>query len=268
MCLFSNLFIRPSLQSIFLSISLFVNVSNSCINIFDSKICLFYLIIMFSSIHHLSIYIGYYFHKFVFLSPLPQTGYTPRKRVKRNVNTCIETLFHHSPPLAWANNKGTTLFSQEMNRMHESMKLFDSISNNKWFTDTSIILFLNKKDIFEEKIVNSPLTICFPEYIGKFVCWWPGHWSGHYTQATKHVFKRPCSPCWSARRLCVLAHLSEVMSICWSVGRSVGLSSCKPYKTAQNGRFQCLSSFPLPFTPSYDRNPIPLSTHSGIKKVH
>ncbi|XP_059680907.1 guanine nucleotide-binding protein G(o) subunit alpha isoform X3 [Gavia stellata] len=52
------------------------------------------------------------------------------------------------------------------NRMHESLKLFDSICNNKWFTDTSIILFLNKKDIFEEKIKKSPLTICFPEYTG------------------------------------------------------------------------------------------------------
>lgn len=51
--------------------------------------------------------------------------------------------------------------------MHESMKLFDSICNNKWFTDTSIILFLNKKDLFEEKIKKSPLTICYPEYTGK-----------------------------------------------------------------------------------------------------
>lgn len=55
---------------------------------------------------------------------------------------------------------------EEMNRMHESMKLFDSICNNKWFTETSIILFLNKKDLFEEKITRSPLTICFPEYGG------------------------------------------------------------------------------------------------------
>ncbi|KAB5583960.1 hypothetical protein PDJAM_G00105000 [Pangasius djambal] len=55
---------------------------------------------------------------------------------------------------------------EEMNRMHESMKLFDSICNNKWFTETSIILFLNKKDLFEEKISRSPLTICFPEYTG------------------------------------------------------------------------------------------------------
>uniref|UniRef100_A0AAV2KRT1 Guanine nucleotide-binding protein G(I) subunit alpha n=1 Tax=Knipowitschia caucasica TaxID=637954 RepID=A0AAV2KRT1_KNICA len=55
---------------------------------------------------------------------------------------------------------------EEMNRMHESMKLFDSICNNKWFTETSIILFLNKKDLFEQKIQHSPLTICFPEYNG------------------------------------------------------------------------------------------------------
>ncbi|KAL7833314.1 hypothetical protein SRHO_G00303320 [Serrasalmus rhombeus] len=31
---------------------------------------------------------------------------------------------------------------------------------------TSIILFLNKKDLFEEKITLSPLSICFPEYSG------------------------------------------------------------------------------------------------------
>ncbi|XP_045165802.1 guanine nucleotide-binding protein G(i) subunit alpha [Mercenaria mercenaria] len=55
---------------------------------------------------------------------------------------------------------------QEMNRMMESMKLFDSICNNKWFTETSIILFLNKKDLFEEKIKKSALNVCFPEYTG------------------------------------------------------------------------------------------------------
>lgn len=58
---------------------------------------------------------------------------------------------------------------EEMNRMIESMKLFDSICNSKWFVETSIILFLNKKDLFEEKIARSPLTICFPEYTGMFV---------------------------------------------------------------------------------------------------
>jgi len=51
--------------------------------------------------------------------------------------------------------------------MRESLKLFDSICNNPFFSQTSMILFLNKKDLFQEKIVNSPLTICFPEYEGK-----------------------------------------------------------------------------------------------------
>ncbi|CAH8535917.1 unnamed protein product [Dicrocoelium dendriticum] len=55
---------------------------------------------------------------------------------------------------------------QTTNRMHESLKLFESICNSQWFVETSIILFLNKKDLFMEKIKTSPLTICFPEYTG------------------------------------------------------------------------------------------------------
>ncbi len=66
-------------------------------------------------------------------------------------------------------NHVDVLFFFLQNRLHESLKLFDSICNNKWFTDTSIILFLNKKDIFEEKIKKSPLSICFPEYTGKLI---------------------------------------------------------------------------------------------------
>ena len=61
------------------------------------------------------------------------------------------------------------LFLSLQNRMQESLKLFDSICNNKWFTDTSIILFLNKKDLFEEKIKKSSLVVCFSEYTGNFI---------------------------------------------------------------------------------------------------
>lgn len=56
---------------------------------------------------------------------------------------------------------------QEINRMMESMRLFDSICNNQWFIETAIILFLNKKDLFDDKIRISPLSICFPEYRGR-----------------------------------------------------------------------------------------------------
>ena len=68
-------------------------------------------------------------------------------------------------PLGYGPGHYTVLYILQ-NRMMESMKLFDSICNNRWFEDTSIILFLNKKDLFAEKIVKSPLTIAFPEYTG------------------------------------------------------------------------------------------------------
>jgi len=54
----------------------------------------------------------------------------------------------------------------QTNRMHESLKLFKEICNSKWFTDTSMILFLNKKDLFEKKIQRIDLKVTFPEYEG------------------------------------------------------------------------------------------------------
>ncbi|KFP59006.1 Guanine nucleotide-binding protein G(t) subunit alpha-2, partial [Cathartes aura] len=54
------------------------------------------------------------------------------------------------------------------NRMHESLHLFNSICNHKFFAATSIILFLNKKDLFEEKIKKVHLSICFPDYDASF----------------------------------------------------------------------------------------------------
>ena len=69
---------------------------------------------------------------------------------------------------------------EETNRMLESLKLFESICNNPFFSMTSMILFLSNKDSFEEKIVKSPLTICFPEYKGK----------NEYEEASEYVRER------------------------------------------------------------------------------
>ena len=55
---------------------------------------------------------------------------------------------------------------ENVNRMHEAIQLFDEICNSKWFQNTSMILFLNKKDLFEEKIQSVDLAVCFPEYKG------------------------------------------------------------------------------------------------------
>lgn len=60
------------------------------------------------------------------------------------------------------------LFEDErVNRMHESILLFDSLCNSRWFINTPFILFLNKIDIFEKKILKSPLKRYFPDYNGK-----------------------------------------------------------------------------------------------------
>ncbi|XP_064595702.1 guanine nucleotide-binding protein G(o) subunit alpha-like [Liolophura sinensis] len=55
-----------------------------------------------------------------------------------------------------------------VNRLEESLKLFRSICNNRFFTETCFILFLNKVDLFRDKILHSkrPLRKYFQDYPG------------------------------------------------------------------------------------------------------
>ncbi|XP_048869153.1 guanine nucleotide binding protein (G protein) alpha v1 [Brienomyrus brachyistius] len=55
-----------------------------------------------------------------------------------------------------------------MNRLQESLKLFSSICSNVFFRSTSMMLFLNKIDLFQEKILHSGrhLRLYFPEFTG------------------------------------------------------------------------------------------------------
>ncbi|AQZ11126.1 GPA1 (YHR005C) [Zygosaccharomyces parabailii] len=60
------------------------------------------------------------------------------------------------------------LFEDErVNRMQESIMLFDTLLNSKWFRNTPFILFLNKMDIFEEKVKRMPIRKFFPNYQGR-----------------------------------------------------------------------------------------------------
>ncbi|XP_022185821.1 G protein alpha q subunit isoform X1 [Nilaparvata lugens] len=56
--------------------------------------------------------------------------------------------------------------SENENRMEESKALFKTIITYPWFQHSSVILFLNKKDLLEEKIMYSHLVDYFPEYDG------------------------------------------------------------------------------------------------------
>ena len=53
-----------------------------------------------------------------------------------------------------------------MNRLGEALNLFEQICNSKWFKQTAMILFLNKKDLFEEKLGTQPLRTFMAEYTG------------------------------------------------------------------------------------------------------
>lgn len=54
----------------------------------------------------------------------------------------------------------------QMNRMEESLNVFDEICNSEWFVNTPIILFLNKNDLLEEKIKTKDLGAYIPGYRG------------------------------------------------------------------------------------------------------
>jgi len=54
------------------------------------------------------------------------------------------------------------------NAMADSLELFSEICNLRWFIQTAMILFLNKKDLFASKIQTVPLSVCplFDDYDG------------------------------------------------------------------------------------------------------
>ena len=50
--------------------------------------------------------------------------------------------------------------------MQEALLLFESIMGLSWFKTSSIILFLNKTDLFKEKLADKPIKDYFPDYAG------------------------------------------------------------------------------------------------------
>jgi guanine nucleotide-binding protein subunit alpha len=50
------------------------------------------------------------------------------------------------------------------NQMQEALLLFESIMSLTWFKRSSIILFLNKMDLFKGKLADKPIRDYFPDY--------------------------------------------------------------------------------------------------------
>ena len=58
------------------------------------------------------------------------------------------------------------LEDEKVNRMQESVRVFSDICDCPYLLSSHFLLFLNKKDVFDEKILYSPITNCFPDYDG------------------------------------------------------------------------------------------------------
>ncbi|KAJ6608845.1 heterotrimeric G protein alpha subunit 4 [Mycena sp. CBHHK59/15] len=56
---------------------------------------------------------------------------------------------------------------RDANQMQDAMTIWDSICHSQWFKQTSIILFLNKNDLFERKIATSDIRSFFPDFDGE-----------------------------------------------------------------------------------------------------
>ncbi|KDQ53440.1 hypothetical protein JAAARDRAFT_137170 [Jaapia argillacea MUCL 33604] len=56
---------------------------------------------------------------------------------------------------------------RDANQMQDAMTIWDSICHSQWFRTTSIILFLNKNDLFIKKIEHSNIRSFFPDYEGE-----------------------------------------------------------------------------------------------------
>ncbi|ORY62715.1 G protein alpha-subunit [Leucosporidium creatinivorum] len=54
----------------------------------------------------------------------------------------------------------------DINRMNEAAGLFESISNSRWFAQSSVILFLNKTDLFKAKLITSPIYEYYSDFEG------------------------------------------------------------------------------------------------------
>ncbi|EFA85380.1 G-protein subunit alpha 12 [Heterostelium album PN500] len=54
----------------------------------------------------------------------------------------------------------------QTNRLEDSLSLFGEISNSQWFAKSAMVLFLNKTDLFKEKVKRVPLSKYSPGYTG------------------------------------------------------------------------------------------------------
>lgn len=95
---------------------------------------------------------------FCILSPFHFNSDSVRRRI--NVSK------HSAPPEGFLDAVANMPHRLYSNRIDEASTLFESVANSRWFNQSSLVLFLNKTDLFREKLRSSPLNHYMPQYIG------------------------------------------------------------------------------------------------------
>jgi hypothetical protein len=71
----------------------------------------------------------------------------------------------------------------DSNVLRESLNFFDELMQNPIFEHTPIFVCFNKRDLLEVMIRETPLSVCFPEYVG------PDGDVEHAVDFVKHKFR-------------------------------------------------------------------------------
>lgn len=100
------------------------------------------------------------------LSPCRMVDVGGQRSERRKWIHCFENVTSIMFLVALSEYDQVLVESDNENRMEESKALFRTIITYPWFQNSSVILFLNKKDLLEDKVLHSHLVDYFPEFDG------------------------------------------------------------------------------------------------------
>ena len=93
----------------------------------------------------------------------------------------------------------------QQNSLQDSLQAFHEVSHNHFLEKTDFILFLNKKDIFMDRIATTTLAACFPGYRGQLI--YTGHTHGHYFPSNRRLLAYK----YHSHRSCLITFRSLLM---------------------------------------------------------
>jgi len=159
--------------------------------VFDFLILLFYFNHYLIIPHHSSKYYPQYPHPIISFLSLP--SFIIYHLVHLGIH-CFDNVTAIIFVAAISEYDQVLFEDSQTNRLDEALILFDEIAHSRYFEKQSLILFLNKADLFADKIQRVPLQNFFPDYTGPqqdvnaAQAWITQQFKSHVTNKDKQVF--------------------------------------------------------------------------------